>query len=286
MLDPPPPAPPADTPDAPPPPTAESEPYAPSRAEPTPKLEQLLAFRAVHPLYGAFLMEHLGLASREERIQLFESVLELPRPLLKYVRVPYDLPPGPLQIERLDPELIKRGLIASPLPKGEADDDEDDFIPWEERPPLFAEKMRLWFDALHPNVTDVSTTAVWAAGELLNLGGNFNNFISSRDLAKQEGLIFRHLLRMILMMEEFSQMTPPGVEASVWQADLKLLADQLTEACRQVDPTSTEETIKKAHEKVDVVSGELPAKVVEQLDTATPGIPEESSSDDFLAGLE
>ena len=49
-----------------------------------------------HPLYGAFLIDLLGIANREERIQAFESVLELPRPLLKYVRVPFDLPPGPL----------------------------------------------------------------------------------------------------------------------------------------------------------------------------------------------
>ena len=52
-------------------------------AHPTENLDKLLVFRAVHPLYGAFLVEHLGLASRDERVQILESVLELPRPLLQ-----------------------------------------------------------------------------------------------------------------------------------------------------------------------------------------------------------
>ena len=58
-------------------------------ATPTPELDKLLVFRSVHPLYGAFLLNHLGIANREERIQAMESVLELPRPLLRHVRVPF-----------------------------------------------------------------------------------------------------------------------------------------------------------------------------------------------------
>ena len=46
------------------------------------------------------------------------------------------------------------------------------------------------------------------------------------------------------------------------------MAGRLTESCRAVDPTSTEETIKKAH-AADVVEGEEHAKPV----TAT--VPEE-----------
>jgi len=269
------------------------EPYSPTHAHPTEQLDKLLVFRAVHPLYGAFLVEHLGLASREERVQILESVLELPRPLLRYVRVPFEMTPGPLQTERLDAELLKRGLIQATPPKSEEDDDDDGFIPWDERPPVLAEKVRLLFDATHPDVTDVSTTAVWAAGEVLNFGGNFNGFISHKDLAKQEGLIFRHLLRMILLTEEFAQLTPPDIEPAAWQAELRDIADKLTEACRQVDPTSTEETIKKAHEKIDVVA--LDASLAplspggrgvggegEKPSTEPPAAPE----DDFAAGLE
>jgi hypothetical protein len=136
-------------------------------------------------------------------------------------------------------------------------------------------------------VLDVTTTAVWAAGEVLAFGGNFNKYITHKDLAKQEGLIFRHLLRMILLTEEFAALTPPGFEPAGWLAELKDIADQLTEACRGVDPTSTEETIKKAHEKVDVVAGEI--------ETASPPTPfplgergagADDPADAFAAGLE
>src|SRR5262249_29161152 len=87
--------------------------YRAEQALPTPELDNLLVFRSVHPLYAAFLLQHLGLAERDERLQAFESVLEMPRPLLRYVRVPSPdvLPPGPLQRERLDEELIRRGLM-------------------------------------------------------------------------------------------------------------------------------------------------------------------------------
>ncbi len=247
QLEPPPPPPP--DPEAPPVIFSAENPapvYTPTLANPTPELEKLLAFRAVHPLYGAFLMEHLGLASPDERMQIFESVLELPRPLLKFVRVPFSLTPGPLQTERIDPLLIQKGLIQAVVPKLEGEEDEDDFVPWEERPPLLADKVRMLFDATHPDVLDLTTTPAWAAGELLELGGNFNTFITHKDLAKQEGLIFRHCLRLILMTEEFGQLTPAGIEPQRWQADMKAIADALTKTCEQVDPTSTEETIRKA----------------------------------------
>jgi superfamily II DNA/RNA helicase len=255
--------------------------YNPILATPTPLLDKLLVFRAVHPLYGAFLVEKLGPASREERMQAFESVLELPRPLLKFVRVPFELPPGPLQTEFLDPELVARGLIVEKPPKGEGEEEEDEeFVPWDERPPVFAEKLRLLFDALNPDVTDVTTQAVWAAGEVLAFGGNFNAFISSKDMAKQEGLVFRHLLRLILLTEEFSQLTPPGVETAAWQAELKDIADKLTETCRQVDPQSTEETIQKAHTRSDVVEGEEHAAKV-----AAADVPVEPAEPGFGEGI-
>ncbi len=255
--------------------------YQPTLATPTPELDKLLVFRAVHPLYGAFLIEHLGVASREERIQAFESVLELPRPLLKFVRVPFELPKGPLA-ERIDPELIARGLMTAEPPKDEGEPEgEEEFVPWDERPPVLAEKLRLLFDALHPEIGDLNTQAVWAAGMVLDYGGNFNNYVTTRDLTKQEGLIFRHLLRLILLLEEFAQLTPPGVEPEAWRADLKDIADRLTETCRAVDPTSTEETIKKAH-AADVVEGEDHAKPVDA-STIEAAKPEEE--DAFGAGL-
>jgi superfamily II DNA/RNA helicase len=259
--------------------------YQPVTATPTPTLDKLLVFRACHPLYGAFLIDLLGVANREERVQLLESVLELPRPLLKYVRVPFDLSPGPLQTQKLDPELIAKGLITAKVPPlpGE-EEEEEEFVPWDERPPVLADKARMLFDATYPEVSDFATQGVWAAGDILNYG-NFNTYVTTKDLTKQEGLIFRHLLRLILLIEEFEQLTPPGMEEQDWKNELKEIVDKLTETCRAVDPTSTEETIKKAH-AADVVEGEEHAKAV--LETApeqppTPAEPDEENA--FGAGI-
>ena len=253
-------------------------PYSPTLAVPTPEMAKLLVFRAVHPLYGAFLVDQLGTASREERIQAFESVLELPRPLLKFVRVPWELPAGPYATDKLDPELIARGLIQAPAPPAEGDEPADHgYVHWEDRPPVFADKLRLLFDATHPDVADVTTQAVWAAGEVLNFGGHFNNFIASKDLAKQEGLIFRHLLRMILLLEEFQQLTPAGCDPRDWQQQLGEIADTLTKTCKSVDPHSTEQTIKVAHAAADVVKGEEAAVTTADAVTA--------AEEEFGAGL-
>jgi superfamily II DNA/RNA helicase len=230
-------------------------------AAPTEKLDRLLIFRSVHPLYGAYLVEQLGIADRDERLQALESVLEMPRPLLRYVRVPLaeELPPGPLVTTRLDQELIVRGLIAAPVPAGEGEEEEEEGPPWE-RPPTCADKLRLYFDALHPDVQDLETESVWCAGELLRFNGNFNLYVKSRDLVKQEGIIFRHLLRLILLCGEFSQIAPPEVEAIEWQKELAEIAQRLTASCRTVDPASTEEMIELAH-AADVVEGETPVEM-------------------------
>ncbi|MCI0456591.1 MAG: DEAD/DEAH box helicase [Gemmataceae bacterium] len=243
-----------------PPPAVEGQPpppYAAELAHAAPELDRLLVFRSAHPLYGAYLVNQLGIANREERIQALESVLEMPRPILKFVRVPFPdkLPPGPLAMTRLDEDLIRRGLmVAKPPPDPDADKEEDEL---EERPPTLAEKLRLLFDATYPDVTDVNTQSVWAAGELLAFGGHFNKFVQSRDLVKQEGIIFRHLLRLILLCGEFMQVTPPDTTPTEWQADLRDLAERLTASCREVDPASTDEVIELAH-AADVVEGETP----------------------------
>ncbi len=268
-------------------PTPQKPDYQPVLAIPTPSLDKLLVFRACHPLYGAYLIDQLGVASREERIQALESVLELPRPLLRYVRVPFDLSPGPLATEKLDAQLIALGLITAKVPNAEGEEDEEDeYVPWDERPPVLAEKLRMLFDAQYPEVGDFVTQGVWAAGEILiGYGGNFNTYVTTRELTKQEGLIFRHLLRLILLTEEFEQLTPPGIEPATWQADLKEIADKLTATCRAIDPTSTEEAIKKAH-AADVVEGEVHAVVIAATTPSQPPPPAEPEEEDaFGAGI-
>jgi superfamily II DNA/RNA helicase len=191
--------------------------YHPKLAHPTEDLKKLLKLRGINPLYGIYLVNQLGIASREERIQAFESVLEMPGSVARHVRVPKyeDMPPGPLATTRLDIELLQMGL-ATPEQLGAKPAQEDDEPPrgremfaekvW---PLTLAEKLRLLFDASFPSVHSLFTTPVWAAGEVLEFGGNFNKYITSRGLQKQEGVIFRHLLRLILLLKEFQQFTPP-----------------------------------------------------------------------------
>ncbi len=247
-------------------------------AKPQATMAKLLVFRSIHPLYGAFLLDQIGPASWEERVQALESVLEVPRPLLKYLRVPKDLAPGPLETTRIRPALEQRGLLLVKLPlpaEGEQEDEED---AWEEEPePRFAEKLAMFFEVGRPEIQDLNVQSVWAAGEILKgFGGNFNLFIRQRDLSKQEGLVFRHLLRLILLCEEFAVLTPAETTTEEWHAFLNDFTARLTETCRAIDPTSTEEMIQRAH-AADVVEGEA--------HVATKPVETPSAGPEFGAGL-
>jgi hypothetical protein len=228
---------------------------------PTPKLDTLLVFRSIHPLFAAFLLEHLGVADPSERLQLLESVLELPKPLLKFVRPPWpeDLPAGPLQ-QRLDPELVQKGLIvAAPAPAEVDEDDEEEDRRFRERVPSLSEKLFLLYESTYPDATDFAVQPVWAANALFrDFAGNFNLYVRSRDLIKQEGLIFRHLLRLLLLCGEFAQVCPAETTPEEWRSYLADLSGRLTEACRAVDPDSTDAAIEHAHD-ADVVEGESAA---------------------------
>ena len=78
---------------------------------------------------------------------------------------------------------------------------------------------------------------------LLEFNGNFNKYVGSKDLLKQEGIVFRHLLRLILLMREFRPLNPPDLDAAAWRYDLDEVVDQLTASCRAVDPTSTDHVL-------------------------------------------
>jgi len=115
-----------------------------------------------------------------------------------------------------------------------------------------AEKLRRLFDYDFPAVRDVYIVPAWAAGDVLEFGGDFNNYVTSKGLQKQEGIIFRHLLRMILLLAEFKQFCPPDATEEEWRGELDDLVVRLSETCRRVDPTSTE----KALEVVEEVEAE------------------------------
>jgi hypothetical protein len=227
------------------------EPYEPITATPTDRLKQLMVFRAVHPLYGLFLMDHLGKADSEERTQIFESLLEMPGSVARSLRVPWpsEMPPGPLATEVLDPAILTRGLATQEDLYPQADQSD---VPPELRkyPVPLAQKMRMLFESEIDHAGGLSVTPVWAVGDLLQHGGDFDKFVRARDLVKQEGILFKHLLRMILLCDEFAQLTPRDVSPDDWRAELKSVSEVLTTACRTVDPQSTDELLEELAESV------------------------------------
>ncbi|MDE2927674.1 MAG: DEAD/DEAH box helicase [Acidobacteriota bacterium] len=223
-----------------PPPQEEVSPdYRPVLAQATLRLDRLLAFRGINPLYGDFLSEMLPKGSRSERIQALESVLELSGAVARAVPVPESrrLDPGPLETACLDPELARPGLSG-----GSESTLRNDLI--EAGPgPTLAAKLRLVFDGRLPQVTQLKVRPVWAAGDLLDLGGNFNRFVHSRGLVRQEGILFRHMLRLALLCGEFAAL--PNWDAACG-CDLEEVALALRRSCRRIDPESTDRFLERS----------------------------------------
>jgi hypothetical protein len=157
------------------------------------------------------------------------------------VRVPSpeQMPPGPLSTEFLNPLLLTRGLITQQELTGYF----DEVLRKKIYPMPLAERMRLLFRCDFPGISDVFVRSVWCIGDLLRFGGNFDRYVKARNLTKQEGILFRHCLKMILLCGEFAQLEPPGLDPSEWRHDLAELAAILTETCRAVDPSSTDDVI-------------------------------------------
>ena len=236
----------------------EPNPYKPVLSRPTENLAKILLFRGTNPLYAMFLVNQLGIADRNERIQAMESVLELPRSVGHFVRVPKqdELPPGPLATIRLDPHLLQLGLVTpEELSQAAHDEEGRDWrrVPEEDRVWVLtlADKLRRLFDYDFPGVRDLRTFPVWAAGELLQFGGDFNKYVTSKSLQKQEGMVFRHLLRLILLVNEFVQLCPPDSAEDDWRGDLGDIAARLTESCRRVDPASTDKALEEVEQETD-----------------------------------
>ena len=233
-------------------------PYRPQFAHCTPRMDLLVQFRGTNPLYGVFLINHLGIANLAERLQAMESVLDMPGSVARSVRVPKpdELPPGPLATTRIDVELLRLGLV-TPEQLGHVTQEEEEELPrgrgmFEEEPVwvlTLADKLRMLFDHDFPGVHGVFTQAVWAAGELLEFGGDFNKYVTSKQIQKQEGVIFRHLLRLILLVAEFRQLTPPDVTEDEWRTDLTDLSNRLADCCRRVDASSTDKALEEAESK-------------------------------------
>ncbi len=228
--------------------------YQPEFARPTERLELLVRLRSINPLYGVFLAGHLAIADDTERLLALESALGLPGTVARHVRVPKldELPAGPLATLRLDERLLELGLATQAELVGQPPPEEDEprrrvgeGVFEEERVWIISigEKLRRLFNYDFPNVHDVQTVAVHVAGEVLEFGGHFNKYIVARGLQKQEGILFRHLLRLVLLLDELASVPPVESTEEEWEDRLDDLIDRLTACCRQVDPESTDEAL-------------------------------------------
>jgi superfamily II DNA/RNA helicase len=242
----------------------ELEGYLPERIEARPRLELLTEIRSINPIYALFLISHLQFADALERVQALESVLELPANIAKIVRVPspQEMPFGPLASEILHPKLLELGLVGVAEITGswgEEDEDEDEasqrdrdndrFRPPPPRPLALGEKLRRLFDYDFPGVHDVYTRSVWVVGELMEFNCDFNKYILAKGFQKQEGMLFRHVLRFILLVNEISGIAPENTTPEEWEEPFDQLASRLVECCRRVDPESTNEVLQSLNDR-------------------------------------
>ncbi len=233
--------------------------YFPTLAEPTEKMQEIFAFRSIDPIYGNFLLKQFDIANEEERLQAMESLLELSVSVAKLVRVPRPdrLPIGPLAQTRLDEELLSRGLVtAEQLRRQYPSDEPEDFrsgpLTFEDFAPPLADKLKLLFHSEYPRIGDLAIMPCWCIGELLKYNGEFDKYIRANDLVKEEGSVFRHALRMILLCGEFQEVTPSGWDTVEWRNWLSSIVDNLTKACHSVDPQSTDKWLAETKEEFTV----------------------------------
>ena len=241
--------------------------YRPDTATPTERLDRLVHLRSINPLFGVYLADQLAIADPEERIAAFESVLEVPGTVARLARMPSldEMPPGTLATTRLDPQLLQLGLATAEELGGQTDDEEEEVtdrgfgrVMFQEPrvwPLSIGEKVLRLFRNEFPRVHDVSVRPVWIVGELLEFGGDFNKYVTARKLQKEEGILFRHCLRMILLLDEMANVPPLESTVETWEDPLDELAARLTETCRAVDPQSTDEMLVQPGSEVDDLIG-------------------------------
>lgn len=241
--------------------------YRPLTAAPADRLDRLVHLRSINPLFGVYLADLLATADPEERIASFESVLEVPGTVARFTRMPRleDMPAGTLATTRLDPQLLTLGL-ATPEELGAKSDDEDDEVTdrgfgrvmfdeprvW---PLTIGEKIHRLFQNDYPRVQGVRVRPVWIVGDLLNYDGDFNKYVTTKKLQKEEGILLRHCLRMILFLDEMANVPPLGTTVESWEDQLDDLADFLTESCKNADPQTTEEVLAHDEQREDALIG-------------------------------
>jgi hypothetical protein len=202
------------------------------------KVYELIDFRSVDPLYAAFLTQELVRASFEEKLQALESVLPLPPVLRRKTALPETMELGPLQVDSLQPRLLQMGLLIvdgdGRVVRPSVEEYEDY---WEEdRPkptPTVAEMLSILFESKLATPENVPVVPKWVAGGILEHEGDFFKYTRQRDLSKNEGLILRHLLRLVILAGEFQARSGDD-------PDYGEIIERVTRICAHVDRRYTD----------------------------------------------
>jgi superfamily II DNA/RNA helicase len=207
-------------------------------------INKLLNFRSVDPLFGAFVAEQLNYGNFEEKLLALESVLQMPPAILRKVRIPEDLPKGPLQTEFLEPRLRQMGVLSSEAEAEPAAERKPWRYrdPWDEeeveRPPTFPEMLATLYEAQLAAPEPMPVQPKWIAGGAFQFECEFFKFVRSRDLIKQEGLILRHLLRLVILAGEFQVLTA--------DPEYGRMCELATQCCQRVDASYTARFLEEA----------------------------------------
>ncbi len=214
-------------------------------------IEELLTFRSVDPLFGAFCREHLVHASLEEKLQVLEAMMPLPGSMMRGNWLPDEREIGPLETNVVRPECLQRGLVIADGEGGiKSTWDEPEFEDYLEddkpkRPPSLPQMLKAWFDDRLASPEDVWVQPKWLAGGMFDGGDDFFKYVKARNLVKNEGLVLRHLLRLIILAEEFHLLSSGDPEYAE-------MGQRLTRICQQVDGTYTDRFLSAQHEAREV----------------------------------
>lgn len=220
-------------------------------------INRLLTFRSVDPVFGDFVAQQLSHSDFDEKVLVLEGVLELPPTILRHCRIPDDRPKGPLQEQVLEPLLRSMGIkLREDFDREQAEAEEARggrrwLDPWErespderEYPPTLPDMLRIAFEARLAAPEPAFVQPKWLAGDALARECEFFKCVKALNLVKQEGLVLRHLLRLVILAGEFYLRTE--------DPDYQRLAEFVTKTCERVDKLYTEHFLSEARNMLDL----------------------------------
>jgi len=181
-------------------------------------------------------------------------VLPLPPAIERRLRPPEGIEPGPMQTEVLEPMLIQMGLAittdSGELSVIEAEEEYGGYwAPEEDAPPRKrspAEMLKMIFDTQLVTPEFIPVQPKFVAGGLFDFDCDFHKYVRSRDLAKNEGLVLRHMLRLVILAGEF-------LAQSGGDPDYERIGEQATRVCRGVDERYTDRFLASEEEAKKLV---------------------------------